>query len=91
MGLSEFFFHALNFLAPAFWLGLGLAVLAPVLMPNAVRVRVWWVQAAINFVAGSAALSLGLALLGRDGMMLGHGALALACATAQWLGLRARR
>ena len=91
MGFAELLFHTLNFLAPAFWLGLGLAVLAPVLMKNSQRVRAWWSQFALNFIAGAAALSLGLALLGRDGKMLSYAGLVLACTTTQWLGQRAWR
>lgn len=44
---------------------------------------------ALHFAVGAAVLAAGLAVWGRDGRMLTYAALVLACASSQWLWLRA--
>ncbi|MGH6625622.1 MAG: hypothetical protein ACRECD_03590, partial [Burkholderiaceae bacterium] len=52
------------------------------------KATVWWMQFAINFVAGCAVLLAGLWWLGRDGKMSTYAVLVAVCATSQWLLLR---
>lgn len=86
MSATDGLLHLLGFLAPAFWVGLLLAGCARFFMSKQPSALVWWVQAAINFAAGGAALAVVLVWRGHDGTMLGYGALVLAVALAQWLG-----
>ncbi len=80
--------HALNFMAPAFWVA--------VLMPLAGRIF-WkrrgfapalWAQAAANFVLGTLVLAVGLWYFGRDGKMATYAGMTLICGTGQWFMLR---
>ena len=88
MGPIELTLHVLNFAAPAAWVA-ALTVLATrVLMPKQARVRVWWTQLAIVFIAGMAVLGAGLLVFGRDGKMLTYAALVLGVATAQWVAVK---
>ncbi|AVP58624.1 hypothetical protein [Pulveribacter suum] len=91
MNPLAFAIHLLNLFAPALGVALLLVLASHVFMRKAAQGRGWLAPAAINFVVGSAVLAGGLALSGRDGRMLTYGALAVACATSQWLWLRAWR
>ena len=79
--------HFLGFAAPAFFVALAVTFAARWLRlaPQPLR---WWVQAAINFTAGLAALAAGLWHFGVDGKMATYAALVAAVATTQWLGSR---
>jgi len=83
--------HLLNFAAPAMAVALLLVLCSHVFMRNMAKAHGWIAPIAINFVVGCATLGIGLALLGRDGRMLTYAALVLACASSQWLLLRAWR
>lgn len=84
MGPLDFFWHLLGFLAPAAGVALLVSLAARILLPGSGGGS--WVTAWIlAFLAGAAALLAGLWLSGRDGTMLGYGALVLATATSQWL------
>ena len=83
--------HLLNFVAPALALAVLLVLAGHVFMREAAVAHGWSAPIAINFVVGCAALAGGLLLLGRDGKMLTYAALVLACASSQWLVLRAWR
>ena len=88
MGPFDLLNHLLNFAAPALVVGLLLALLAPVVyrkVPVALSLRA---QAAMNFVAGLAALLAGLVFFGRDGKMATYAAMVLACAASQWWSMR---
>ncbi|CDS53787.1 hypothetical protein [Polaromonas sp. CG9_12] len=78
----------LNLLAPAALIALLMVAfsrLVPgIYTPKKALAHTWWVQAAINFVVGSAVLVAGLVLLGRDGKMLTYVLLVLAMAASQW-------
>lgn len=83
--------HVLNFAAPALAVAVLLVVFSHVFMRNMAKAQGWIAPVAINFVVGCAALAVGLVLLGRDGKMAAYAGLVLACATSQWLLLRAWR
>jgi len=77
--------HLLNFAAPALALAVLLGLLARLGGRKGGQAMGWWAQTAIVFIVGCAVLAGGLVLLGRDGRMVTYGALAVACATCQWL------
>ena len=83
--------HVLSFAAPALAVALLVALGGRWLLPSGAPRPAWWFFFAINFLAGLAALGLGLWYFGRDGKMASYAAMVLAVATAQWLGGRAWR
>jgi ABC-type branched-subunit amino acid transport system permease subunit len=85
MGLIHFLLHALNFLAPAFFVALLLPAANRYVLRNPNPRMQWWAQAAVHFAVGVAALLAGLVIFGVDGKMLTYLALVLGCATSQWL------
>jgi len=91
MGFLDQIIHLLNFLAPALAVGLVVALSARWFMPNRQPALGFIAQAAINFIAGSLALLLGLWLFGRDGKMVSYAALLVLVATSQWVGGRGWR
>lgn len=88
MGPLDLAFHLLGFAAPALFVAVAVAFLARWfgLAPQPLR---WWVQAAINFTAGVAALAAGLWYFGVDGKMVTYAGVAAAVATSQWMAGRA--
>ena len=89
MGFFAAFWHLLNFAAPALGVA-GVVTLAGLLLPEGrVALRVFGQRCLVNASAGALALAVALWLLGRDGKVLGYGALVLAVATAQWVQSRA--
>ena len=91
MPLTAIALHLLNFAAPALAVAVLLVLASQVFMRKLAKGRSWLAPAAINFAVGCGVLAAGLVLLGRDGRMLTYAALVLACATSQWLWLRAWR
>lgn len=83
--------HLLNFFAPALAVGGLLALAARMALPGLARGRSLAGAAGLNAGVGSLVLVAGLLVFGRDGRMLTYGALVLACASSQWLWLRAWR
>lgn len=84
MRTLDVLFHGLNFVAPAAFLALGLAVCARICL-GTVSVRLaWWKITGLNFAAGCAVLLLGVALGAHDGLMLTYATLALVMGTVQW-------
>ncbi len=83
--------HLLNFVAPAFFLALGLAVCARLFKQNKAGAQSFIVQVAINFILGVAVLLASLWLFSRDGKMLGYAALVCTSACCQWVLSRAWR
>ena len=81
--------HLLNFVAPAFFLALGLAICARFLNQNKAGAQSFIAQVAINFILGVAVLLLSLWLFSRDGKMLGYAALVCTSACCQWVLSRA--
>jgi hypothetical protein len=91
MSLFGLLDHLLNFVAPAWAVGLLVAAVAPMVMKRARPHHSWLTQGAINSGAGVLALLVGLALFGRDGKMATYTAMVLACASSQWLTAKAWR
>ncbi|QYY26432.1 MULTISPECIES: hypothetical protein [unclassified Diaphorobacter] len=83
--------HLLNFTAPALAVAVLLVACSHVFMRKLARAHGWIAPIAINFAVGCCVLVAGLVLLGRDGRMATYAGLAAACATSQWLLLRAWR
>ncbi|RZI66372.1 MAG: hypothetical protein EOP79_07890 [Variovorax sp.] len=83
--------HLLNFAAPAFCMALALALLTRWSFRRDAAAHGFWVQVALNSVAGVAVLAVGLWHFGRDGKMATYLAMVLVCGTVQWLSARAYR
>ena len=83
MGPLDTLNHLFNFFAPALAVALVLALLGPFLIQKRSGAPVLIAQAAINFVAGAAALLLGLWLFGNDGKMASYACMLLLCTAAQ--------
>ena len=88
MGIIDQFNHLVNFVAPAAWVAVLLAVITPFFMPKRPAAPGIFAQAAINFVAGVLALGVGLWFFGRDGKMASYAAMVLACSLGQLVGAR---
>ncbi len=86
MGPLDIINHLLNFVAPALWVGLVLAVATPAFMPKRPAAPRIPAQSAMNSIAGVLALVIGLWFFGRDGKMASYAAMLLACCLSQWLG-----
>jgi len=83
MDASAFFWHLLNFFAPAAFLAVALGLGAWVLrIPRSLPL---WTGIGLNFVLGCVVLGTGLALTGSDGKLTTYGALVLAMGSFQWL------
>ena len=85
MDIVDASIHLLNFIAPAFFLALGLVACAKIMGLNAPVSIAWWVQAAITFLVGCLVLTLGLWMFGRDGKMATYALLVLSSALCQWV------
>jgi hypothetical protein len=85
MGPLDILIHLLSFLAPALAVAGLVALGARVFMPGRAGVLAWWVQFALNSIAGMVVLGLGLWHFGVDGKMATYAALVVAVAACQWL------
>lgn len=88
MGPLDVLFHLLNFIAPALFTGVMLALAARYVLRHKAAKLSLRAQVAINSVAGMAVLVAGLWYFGRDGKMATYAALVVVCAASQWLGGR---
>ena len=88
MGPLDFLNHFLNFLAPAAWMAVLVTLLARIFMRKRPVALTLPSQVAINFVVSVGVLALGLWFFSHDGKMATYSAMALLCATSQWLMLR---
>jgi hypothetical protein len=84
MSPLDAFWHVVNFLAPALGVAALAAALAKLLWRRELAARPWLRLAGVGAAAGSAALVLGLLLLGQDGRMFSYAGLVLASAVALW-------
>ncbi len=93
MGPYEQLIHLLNFVAPAWCLGLLCALAARGMVRLGLPRAIWRLrtQVAVHAVLGMAVLWGGLALWGVDGKMASWGALVVVCASTQWLMCQAWR
>jgi hypothetical protein len=85
MGLPDLLNHLLNFIAPAFWVALFVTLFARVFMKKQAITGGFIRSAAINFGIGCLILIVGLLFFGRDGKMSTYAAMALFCASSQWV------
>jgi hypothetical protein len=86
------FWHIANFFAPAWGVAAILALAAKLLWRQSYGSVAWGRLALWGGLGGSLGLLAALALLGRDGKMLGYGLMLLTVALPQWiLGLRLRK
>ena len=91
MGTLDQIYHMANFLAPAFAVGVALALTGHIFMRKVAAAPGFTAQAAINFVAGSLTLGLGVWFFGSEGKMASYAALLVVAATSQWAGGRSWR
>jgi len=91
MGPMAVLNHLLNFVVPAIGMAMGVTLGARLLMPKRLPTLILPAQFTINFIVSASVLGLGLLVLGRDGKMASYAAMALACATSQWLMARGWR
>ena len=81
--------HLLNFMAPAFFVALGLALLARLtgrfFKSKRPLQQSLWAQVAIIFIVNVVVLASGLVWFGNDGNMLTYAALVLGAALCQWV------
>ena len=80
--------HLIDFAAPALGLALGLTLSAHLGLKKVAGAPAFKVQLVINASVCLAVLLAGLLLFGRDGKMLTYTAMAVACASSQWLMAR---
>ena len=80
--------HLLNFAAPALALALGVTLGGHFFIKKRPLAPAIPTQFTINLIVSAVVLVLGLLLLGRDGKIASYAAMALACATSQWLMAR---
>jgi hypothetical protein len=85
MGVFDAINHLLNFFAPAAFVALLMVLSSRFFKPNRPLAQRFIAQAAINFVACSVVLVLGLWFFGRDGKMATYAAMVLVSATVQWM------
>jgi hypothetical protein len=83
MGLFDLMNHLINFAAPAVFVGVFTAVVAPWVMPRTTRRRALLVPALVNSGVGLCVLVAGLWFFGNDGKMASYVALVLATAVSQ--------
>ena len=91
MGPLDLLNHLLNFVAPALWLAVLVTLVARLFMKKRPVAPAFYAQVAINSVACVMLLALGLWFFGRDGKMSTYTAMAVVCATSQWVMLRGWR
>lgn len=85
MPALTFINHLLNFLAPAVFLAVVLALGARLFWRKSSPLVTLWEQMLLNGVVGAAVLGLCLALWGSDGQLATYGLLALVMGSCQWL------
>ena len=89
MGPLDLLNHLANFAAPALWMAVMVSLLAMIFVKKGAGAPGIRAQVAINLIVSLLTLVLGLWWFGRDGKMATYAAMAVACATSQWVMLRA--
>jgi hypothetical protein len=89
MSAIGWFWHIVNFIAPALWLGLGMTAWDRLANRKATRSgsapRRWRPGLLLDGGIGIAVLLGGLAITGHDGRMVTYGVLVLAVSARRWL------
>ena len=94
MGIFAILDHLISLLAPALVVGPLLAAFAPLVMQQSLlrrSLRNWLWQSGMNALAGGLALAAGLWFFGHDAKMASYCAMAGACASAQFVAMKAWR
>ena len=91
MSPLDFLNHLLNFIAPAFFVALLLALLARWLVGARGKAVGLGRQLLVNTAAGVLVLAAGLVVGARDGRIGTYAALVVVCGTVQWVLLRGWR
>lgn len=91
MSAFTFFNHLLNFLAPAVFLAVLLALGARLSWRSTTPALTLWEQILVNLVLGAFVLGGCLVLWGRDGRLGTYALLVLLMASCQWLMSRGWR
>jgi len=91
MSALHFLNHLLNFVAPAFFVALLLALFGRLAFHRSATTMALWKQITVNFVVGVVVLVIGLVAFGNDGHMATYAALVLVCGIGQWLLARGWR
>ena len=85
MGVIDLLVHLINFALPALVVGLALPLLTRITAMGRQAGPGWKRQAGVNSLAGLLVLLAGLWFWGQDGKLLTYMAMAVVCATSQWL------
>lgn len=91
MSPLDFLNHLLNFAAPAAWMAVVMSLVARLVRGKAPAARSLSGQMLVNFVVCLGTLGLGLWFFGRDGKMVTYLAMAVLCASSQWVMARGWR
>ncbi len=91
MGPLDLINHLLNFAAPAVFMGLFMALVAPRVLRSGSGKSTFAVRAAVNSLAGVSAMAAGLWFFGNDGKMASYLVLVLASAASQFWLMQVRR
>lgn len=83
MGFLASLNHAINFLAPAFWMALLMPLGARIISRKRSSILALKGVIALHFVVGCVVLAAGVVVFGNDGKMLTYLALVLAVASSQ--------
>ncbi|MEI7516076.1 MAG: hypothetical protein WCK81_11865 [Betaproteobacteria bacterium] len=86
MGPLDLINHLFNFVAPAVFVGVFMALVAPWVLRTGSGKSTFAVRVVVNSAAGVCAMTAGLWFFGNDGKMASYLALVLAAAASQfWL------
>lgn len=85
MSAIDWFWHIVNLIAPALWLGLGMAAWDRLAARSRTAPRRWRRGLLLDWGIGIAVLLGGLAITGHDGRMVTYGVLVLAVSARRWL------
>ncbi len=85
MGPLDLALHLLNFAVPAVFVAVCVSLGARFFLRQSPQKPSWWVQGAMNVIAGLIALGVGLWYFGQDGRIATYAALVVAVALSQWL------
>jgi len=85
MNAIDWFWHIVNFMAPALWLGLAMAAWDKLTHRKTACFGRWWCSLLLDWGIGIAVLLGGLAVTDHDGRIFTYAVLVLAVSTWRWL------